>query len=159
MLFADRLEIWNPGTLIPPLTLAKLRKPHGSLPFNPLLAESLYLTKYIERMGTGTGDMINRCRSVGLDEPEFALTDGFLVTIRRKPDLAFNAVGGITGEVERLLKVMSGEMKQTEIQETLALRHEDHFREAYLIPALSAGMIEMTIPSKPKSSKQKYRLS
>lgn len=163
MLFADRLEVWNPGTLSPPLTLAKLRKPHGSVPCNPLLAEPLYLTKYIERMGTGTGDMIRRCRSVGLDEPEFALTDGFVVTLRRKPELAFKAVGGltgeVTGEVQRLLSVLVGEMKRTDIQEALALRHEDYFREAYLIPALTAGMIEMTIPGKPTSSKQRYRLT
>ncbi len=167
MLFADRLEVWNPGTLSPPLTIAKLRKPHGSVPWNPLLAEPLYLTRYIERMGTGTGDMIKRCRDVGLDEPEFALTDGFVVIIRRKPELAFEAVGGITGEatvevtgeVQRLLKVLVGEMKRTDIQEALALRHEDYFREAYLIPALTAGMIEMTIPSKPTSSKQKYRVT
>jgi ATP-dependent DNA helicase RecG len=50
-------------------------------------------------------------------------------------------------------------MKRTDIQEALALRHEDYFREAYLIPALDAGMIEMTIPGKPTSSKQKYRLT
>ena len=62
MLFSDRLEVWNPGTLPPSLTLEKLRHPHGSVPGNPLLAEPLYLTKYIERMGTGTGDMIMRCR-------------------------------------------------------------------------------------------------
>ena len=59
MLFADRLEVWNPGGLPPSLTLAKLRLPHGSVPANPLLAEPLYLTQYIERMGTGT-----RARSV-----------------------------------------------------------------------------------------------
>ena len=53
MLFADRLEVWNPGTLPPSLTLEKLRHPHGSVPGNPLLAEPLYLAKYIERMGTG----------------------------------------------------------------------------------------------------------
>jgi hypothetical protein len=40
--------------------------------------------RYIERMGTGTGDMIKRCRDFGLDEPEFALTDGFVVTIVRQ---------------------------------------------------------------------------
>jgi hypothetical protein len=118
--------------------------------------------RYIERMGTGTGDMIKRCRDFGLDEPEFALTDGFVVTIRRKPELAFESVGGIsgevTGEVHRLLKVLVGEMKRTDIQEALALRHEDYFREAYLIPALTAG-IEMTIPGKPTSSKQKYRVT
>jgi hypothetical protein len=55
MLFSDRLEVWNPGTLPPSLTLEMLRGPQGSGPANPLLAELLYLTKYIERMGTGTG--------------------------------------------------------------------------------------------------------
>ena len=107
--------------------------------------------------------MIRRCRTVGLDEPEFSLTDGLVVTIRRKPELAFKAVGGITGEVtgevQRLLTVLGGEMKRTDIQKALALRHEDYFREAYLIPALTAGLIEMTIPGKPTSSKQKYRLA
>jgi len=71
MLFSDRLEVWNPGTLPPSLALAQLRQAHGSVPGNPLLAELLYLTQYIERMGTGTGDMIERCRTAGLREPEF----------------------------------------------------------------------------------------
>jgi predicted HTH transcriptional regulator len=97
MLFSDRLEVWNPGTLPPSLTLEMLRQPHGSVPGNPLLAEPLYLTKYIERMGTGTGDMIERCRNAGLPEPEFTLTDGFVATIRRRPERAFEAVGGERG--------------------------------------------------------------
>jgi len=54
---------------------------------------------------------------------------------------------------------MKGEMKRHEMQETLGLKHEDHFRIAYLCPALEAGLIEMTIPDKPRSSKQKYRLT
>src|SRR5690606_5508141 len=90
----NRLEVWNPGTLPPSLTLEKLRRPHGSVPTNPLLAESLYLTQYIERMGTGTADMIDRCRAAGLPEPEFALTDGFVITLWRKPERAFQEVGG-----------------------------------------------------------------
>ena len=70
--------------LLPPwLTLDMLREPHGSVPGNPLLAEPLYLTQYIERMGTGTGDMIRRCREAGLPEPEFSMSDGFVITIRR----------------------------------------------------------------------------
>jgi hypothetical protein len=36
-----------------------------------LIAEPLYLTKYIERMGTGIHDMIERCREAGLPESEF----------------------------------------------------------------------------------------
>lgn len=57
MLFANRLEVRNPGRLPAPLTLDKLREAHTSVPGNPLLAESLYLAEYIERMGTGTLDM------------------------------------------------------------------------------------------------------
>ena len=54
---------------------------------------------------------------------------------------------------------MKGEMKRKEIQALLDLKHEDHFREAYLIPALNTGLIEMTLPNKPRSSKQRYRLT
>lgn len=50
-------------------------------------------------------------------------------------------------------------MSRAEIQQALGLRHEDHFRERYLIPALSDGIVEMTIPDKPRSSRQRYRLT
>ena len=83
MLFVDRLEIWNPGELPTTLTLERLRQAHGSVPRNPLLAEPLYQTKYIERMGTGTRDMIRRCQEVGLPEPRFRLEDGFVLELRR----------------------------------------------------------------------------
>ena len=83
MVFADRVEVWNPGSLPPSLTLAQLRRPHGSIPANPLLAEPLYLTQYIERLGTGTGDMIRRCRELDLPEPTFSLDDGFRISLGR----------------------------------------------------------------------------
>ena len=83
MLFADRLEVWNPGRLPPPLTLEKLRVPHESIPGNPLLARAMYLVKYIEQMGTGTLDMIDRCAKAGLPEPEFEASGEFVTRIRR----------------------------------------------------------------------------
>lgn len=79
-LFADRLEMWNPGGLPGTLTLESLRADHASVPFNPLLAESLYLTRYIERVGSGTQRMIELCREAGLREPDFELRhQGFFV--------------------------------------------------------------------------------
>lgn len=59
----------------------------------------------------------------------------------------------------RLLAVMQGEMRRADIQAALGLKHEDHFRDAYLRPALEGGFIEMTIPDKPTSSRQRYRLT
>ncbi|MXX07864.1 MAG: DUF4062 domain-containing protein [Gammaproteobacteria bacterium] len=86
MLFADRLDVMNTGRLPPPLTVEKLRVAHESLPRNPLLAEPMYLAGYIERMGTGTVDMIQRCAAANLREPEFAASEGFVTTIWRPND-------------------------------------------------------------------------
>lgn len=69
------------------------------------------------------------------------------------------AIGEVTGEVDRLLRAFTGEMSRKEMQQALALKHEDHFRSAYLVPALASGMVEMTLPDKPRSSKQRYRLT
>ncbi|MGD9983457.1 MAG: DUF977 family protein [Porticoccaceae bacterium] len=70
-LFADRLEVWNPGALPASLTPASLRQIHPSLPHNPLLAEALFLAHYIEKVGSGTLDMIAGCQRAELPEPEF----------------------------------------------------------------------------------------
>ena len=75
MVFADRIEVWNPGGLPEDLTVDLLRVPHPSVPRNRLLCEPLFLAHYIERAGTGTLDMIRLCAEAGLPEPEF-LNDG-----------------------------------------------------------------------------------
>ena len=111
MLFADRLDVRNPGRLPPPLTLEELRVAHNSVPVNPLLAESLYLAEYVERMGTGTLDMIRRCVEAGLPEPEFTVTDGFATTIRR-PRAARQ--GGTTQETDGTTQETDGTTQETD---------------------------------------------
>jgi predicted HTH transcriptional regulator len=82
--FADRVEVWNPGTLLPPLTPADLRKAHRSVARNPRLCDALFQAHYIEKYGTGTLMMIDQCRRHGLPEPRFA-QDGheFMLTLWR----------------------------------------------------------------------------
>lgn len=83
-LFSDRLEIWNPGRLPGTLTLDDLRHDHPSVPNNPLIAESLYLTRYIEKAGSGTQRMIELCLEAGLPEPQFEQRSGsFILTLWR----------------------------------------------------------------------------
>ena len=77
MLFKDRLEVWNPGRLPKGMTVEKLAGEHASLPVNPLLANPVYLAGYIEQVGTGKNDVINRCVELGLRKPE--LTFVFLL--------------------------------------------------------------------------------
>ena len=80
MLFADRLEVWNPGELPPSLTPERLREPHASIPRNPLVAEPLYLARYIEKAGSGTLDMIEKCSEAFLPAPDFEERAGQFVT-------------------------------------------------------------------------------
>ncbi|MCY3660011.1 MAG: DUF4062 domain-containing protein [Caldilineaceae bacterium] len=209
MIFADRLEIWNPGRLPPSLTIEKLREPHGSVPSNPLLAESMFLAEYIERMGTGTLDMIRRCRDAGLPEPEFRVDDMFKVTIHRvltrerilrsrprrrilgrmpsprserirardirlyQPNVSAsgsndgqNAAPQVpdkypasTLQVGNLIRCLDGERTRAEILQRLGLRDRSNLTKEYLRPAIAEGLVEMTIPDKPRSSKQRYRLT
>lgn len=58
-----------------------------------------------------------------------------------------------------MLMVLLGEMKRTEMMEALGLRDEKHFREHYQQAGIAAGLIERTIPDKPNSRLQKYRLT
>jgi len=84
MVFADRVEVWNPGALPPGMTLDQLRRPHPSIPHNPLIADPLYLTHYIEKAGTGTVGMIALCQHVGLPDPDFEQRGNqFVVTVWR----------------------------------------------------------------------------
>lgn len=70
--FADRVEVWNPGTLPAPLTTESLRQPHGSIPRNHRLCDALFLARYIEKYGTGTLMMIRESLAHNLPEPDFA---------------------------------------------------------------------------------------
>jgi len=64
----------------------------------------------------------------------------------------------VTPVVKRLLHVMTGDHSRAELQEMLRFKDAEHFRKAYLLPAINAGLVEMTRPDKPKSRLQRYGL-
>jgi len=160
MLFRNRLEVWNPGRLPYQLSIAKLKKPHGSFPPNPLLAEPLYLAGYIERLGTGIPDMVSRCIEAGLSEPEFYQEESFKAILWRKSDKTEQPTEQPTEQVNRLILVMKNlPLSLNELMEKLELKHRPTFMYNYLKPALENKWIEMTIPETPNSPNQRYRLT
>ena len=88
MLFKDRLEIWSPGGLPNGMTIAKLGRLHRSIPTNPLLAQAMYLRGYIDKVGSGTRDMVTKSRAWGNEAPVWEIEDGddFRVVLPR-PDI------------------------------------------------------------------------
>jgi len=73
--------------------------------------------------------------------------------------VAPQATPQVVPQVGELLASMRGEMSREALQSALGLRDRKSFRERYLNPALADGLIEMTVPGKPNSRLQKYRLS
>ncbi|MBE6417349.1 MAG: DUF4062 domain-containing protein [Akkermansiaceae bacterium] len=84
MVFSDRVEIWNPGQLPYGLSPDRLSSQHYSVPYNPKLAHVAYLAGYIEQMGTGTTDMVEKCLDWGLRKPLYAQEECFKVTLWRR---------------------------------------------------------------------------
>ncbi|MCX6580587.1 MAG: hypothetical protein NT166_10425 [Candidatus Aminicenantes bacterium] len=65
----------------------------------------------------------------------------------------------VTPQVIKLLEVLQGEMPREELLSKLRLKDREHLRKEYLNPAVEAGLLALTIPDKPNSSKQRYRLT
>lgn len=102
MLFRDRLEIWNPGHLPYGLTPAKLRQLHSSDPTNPIIAHPLFLTAHIDRIGTGTTDIIKFSEQAGLASPEFVQDESFRVIIWRKTNRVDSEMHRVEPETNRV---------------------------------------------------------
>lgn len=84
-IFDDRLEIWNPGLLPPPLTVEKLKGKHDSIPRNPLIAKAFFWIKFAEDVGSGTSKIIQWCKEWGLPEPTYEEAGGSFVTVFHNP--------------------------------------------------------------------------
>ncbi len=87
----------------------------------------------------------------------FKFSDNFL---RMTFPIELSGEKQITEQVDNLLAVLEDKTYSTmEIMPLLNLKHRPTFFYNYLQPSIELGLIEMTIPDKPKSSKQRYKLS
>jgi ATP-dependent DNA helicase RecG len=199
MLFADRLEVWNPGQLPPSLTPEALRSPHASIPHNPLIAEPLFLTRYVEKAGTGILDMISLCEAAELTTPEFRQEGGQFIQTLWRPKGGMTAQAGAIprpseAQVEAQEAQVEAQEAQVEAQEAqveaqdaqvelpttdvallTACAPQPRSGQELLLAAgytkrtgnfkrsmdrlLGAGFLEMSIPEKPTSRVQRYRLT
>ena len=158
-IFDDRITIYSPGKLYGDLTIQQLlQNRYQSHLRNKLIAEALYLTCRIEKYGSGIARILQEIEAYpSLQFTIEEIANGILVSFVKELELTGEVTGEVTGEIIRLLNVCDGEKSRKELQELLSLQHEDHFRKAYLLPALAAGLLEMTRPTTPKSRMQRYR--
>lgn len=178
----ESLNLWNEGGLPPGIGVADLKKWHLSRPRNELLADVFFKAGMIEAWGRGTIKIVDECKKAGLPEPEFREQFGGLSVHFRKADKA--QVGAQSGAQSQARSVLRGERtgRRPELQpESLDIRVMRLLIQAPLSKAeLSASLghkvisghlnkvirellqnktIEYTIPDKPQSRMQKYRLT
>jgi ATP-dependent DNA helicase RecG len=147
---------------------------------NRRIGEFLKELDLSEARGTGIPKILRAMRDNGSPEPQFETNEErthFLVRLplrtapqatpqeEKQPTL----LTPITSDVshtntpqatpqaqDTLLAFCASPRSATEIRRKLGLKDAKHFRTNYLEPALTAGLLEMTLPDKPRSPKQRY---
>ena len=178
MLFRNRLEVWNPDQLPYGLTVSKLLEPHKSLPANPLIADPLFWTGYVDKVGTGTEDIVNLCKEKGLKEPEYHQEEDFRVVIwRRNPEkgLSEGPSEGLSKglsrdqvstklnqkweKIEPMIRLLENTSSAADLRSVMGMNNATKFKNNYLNPLIELGVVEMTQPESPNSPTQRYRLT
>lgn len=173
-IFDNQITFFSPGKLHPELTIQDLdTDSYPAYARNKLISEAFYLTGDVEKYGSG----FQRIRESISYYPTMELilneiSGGFMVTLKYVNQKIVSAIENqvteqvieqvteqVTEQVLRLILAIENEMTRGEIMQVLHLNHRPTFLYDYLKPALELQVIEMTIPNKPTSSKQKYRLT
>jgi predicted HTH transcriptional regulator len=159
--FDDRIEIENPGILLPGMTVEDMRQGVSKIR-NHVIARVFRELNLIEQWGSGVRRMFREAKEQGLPEPEIMEIGLRLRVVVHLAQAipAEQVTEQVTEQVKRLLDCLKSRPLSTqEAMECLQLAHRPSFLANYLRPALDAGFVEMTQPDSPKSPTQKYRLS
>lgn len=87
------------------------------------------------------------------------MTNPLMSLLQSRKDTAPKATQS-ADPVIRLLQILEQSEKSSgELRDAPTLSHRPTFRNNFLHPALERDLIELALPDKPTSSKQKYRLT
>ncbi len=132
-----------------------------SVPRNPLLFSMLYRMKLVEQIGSGIRRIHDACLEHGVADPAIQVSpDWVTVTFpRQEATVAPHVTPHVTPHVGRLIAALEWEMSRAELMNALGLADRRHFARTYLQPGVEAGLVEMTLPDRPRSREQRYRLT
>ena len=106
-IFADRLEVENPGGLFSGLSLADLGK--RSVRRNRLVADLLFRARYVERVGSGIPRIRQALQENGNPPMEISASNFFVVTFRPRLDTE----SPLSARQSRLFHFVAGRTRTT----------------------------------------------
>ena len=84
-IYDDRVEIFNPGSFPHGMTPENITEPHGSFPYNPIIANVLFKTTFLESWGSGVHRIVDACMTQGLPSPVWSVDKGMVTVIFLRP--------------------------------------------------------------------------
>ncbi len=159
-IFSDRIKISSPGGLPKGMVFKDLGR--KSVRRNPLIADLLHRIGYIEKAGTGIQRMRDIAKVQGYPEPEFLVDEFFTVVFRPLSSASARHVGtkkGLSRDQALVLGKCLQERRLKDLMTISGRSNRTKFKDQVLNPLIYAGMVEMTVPGKPTSPKQRYRIT
>ena len=173
--YDDYIYFWNSGEM-PNEVKNILFKEHPSMPRNLKISQTFFKAGLVEYWGSGIKRITDACREYGVPIPEI-INEAGGVAVKCKPSANYLKILNdeklkivdqveqtsidqvptkLTDQVEMILNFCKEPHSKSEIMVYLNYKHKRNFTSLYLKPLLEKGLLRMTIPDKPRSSKQKY---
>jgi len=152
---AGEIETWGRGIqrIIAACKEAGTPRPRLRLEPNGLWLEFPFAAEYLKSVPTPqVTPQVTPQDKVLADEALQGVADALAISTAQ-------ITAQVTTQVSTLLNAASIAQSRGELQRMVALEDREHFRKAYLNPLLQAGWLVPTIPEKPNSRLQKYRLT
>ena len=173
--FKDRIEIVSPGGL--PAGMEEADLGTKSVPRNPLLFGMLYRMDVVENIGSGIRRIRQLCREHEVPEPVIDVSEHWVTTTFLRPTAEvgdpIETKEGVRQyqpesrpesrpeslEQRVLTQLQKGPMTKSDIVKGLEQKAVSGQLNKVIRALLSDGAIEYTIPEKPNSRLQQYRLT
>jgi len=159
LIFDDRMEIRNPGGIYGRIKVNQLGKVQPDTR-NPVLASALEILGITENRYSGIPTIRKEMESFNLLEPEFIDERGsFIVKFFKEEKKSISKAGEvleIEEDIRNLLLFCKTPRTRKEICEYLGLTSVTYAIQTHVMPLVEKGLMKLSIPDKPKSSKQLY---